>query len=370
MTDTPANLIDLTQQRSDGSGGRRLLVDNLIRPLGIVHGPVAEMAVENGLGEWLAGGPSAFSSVEMVNGTGERPERDLRAVRQVALMRSPNVSARMRLLTDSRPPVAGLTWVRPRILSFINLVNERGGAGERSTKGAVQRGRLLAMHGADIVAVIAQATDLGDMDVINRVVPVIEELAAQGFRVAISSNRPIVMRAAAQAGARLVIDSSPSVDDDTLYALGDIALPVVLRRTGGIGARPRNWSESLDLAGVVHAALESRIEMLEGAGVARDRIIVDPGLGTSQPLEENIAILHALSLFHGLGCPLLANCNAFAVASSRERGINSLHVKPPEIAVAALSQGAQLLDANDPEEVWSAAAGFRTIAAACADGTM
>ena len=366
MTDIPAKLIDLTH-RSDRPGGSQPLVDNLIRPLGIVHGQVARMAVDNGLGEWLAGGPSAFTNAEVVDGTGDGPERDLRTVRQVALMRSPNVSARMRLLSDDRPPVAGLTWVRPRILSFINLVNERGEAGERSTKGAVQRGRLLAMQGTDIVTVTAEATELGDMDEIDRVVPVIEELAAQGFRVAIASNRPIVMRAAARAGARLIIDSSTSIDDDTLYTLGDIALPVILRRKGGIGARPRNWCEALDLAGVVHAALESRIEMFEGAGVPRDCIIVDPGMDADQSPEENIAILHAFSLFHGLGCPVLANCNPFAISSSRERRTGSLHMKPPEIALAALSQGAQLLAADEPEEVWSAAAGFRTIAAACAD---
>jgi len=367
MSEPPANLIDLALR--PGGEGSRALVDNLIRPLGIVHGPAAELAVENGLGEWLAGGPAAFTTVEMIAGTGERPERDLRSVRQVALMRSPTVTARMRLLSDARAPVAGLTWVRPRVLSFVRLVNERGAAGERSTKGAVQRGRLLAMQGADIVAVTASGARLADMDEIDRVVPVVEELAAQGFRVAIASARPIVMRAAARAGARLVIDASPTIDDDTLYTLGDIALPVVLRRSGRIGARPKNWSDALDLAGVVHAALESRIEMFEGAGLSRDRIIVDPGLGADQPPEENIAILHALSLFHGLGCPVLAYCQECAVSGARAGGAGAVSAKPPELAAAALFQGVQLLAADEPAEVWSAAAGFRAIAAARVDDT-
>jgi dihydropteroate synthase len=169
------------------------------------------------------------------------------------------------------------------------------------------------------------------------------------------------MRAAARAGARLVIDASPTIDDDTLYTLGDIGLPVVLKRGGPIGVRPKNWHEAVELAAVVHTALESRIEMLEGAGVSRERIIVDPGMDADQPAEENVALLHALSLFHGLGCPISVNCDQFAQQASRS-GAATDSPKPPEIAVAALAQGVQLLATAEPGEIWSAAAGFRAIA--------
>jgi dihydropteroate synthase len=363
MSETPANLVDVTGL----SGGQEVLADCLIRPLGIVHGPIAEIVVENGIGEWLAGGPAAYTSVDMAASPAIGGERELRTIRQVSLMRAPAVVARMRLLADPRPPIAGLTWVRPRIMSFVNLVSARGEAGERSTKGAVQRGRLLAMRGADILAITASDADLGDMEEVDRVAPVIEQLAEQGFRVAIASRRPMVMRAAARAGARLVIDASPALDDDTLYTLGDIGLPVILRRSGHIGAHPASWPEALDLAAAVHTALESRIEMLEGAGLARDRVIVDPGMAVGHPTDENIALLHAVSLFHGLGCPLMVDCESFVPARTQTSRAGWVRPGPIEVALSAVSQGVHLLAANEPADIWSAAASFRAISAASFD---
>ena len=282
-------------------------------------------------------------------------------------MRDPTVSERVRLLSAPRQPVAGLTWVRPRIMAWVNLVNARGESGERSTKGAVLRGRMQAMAGADIIAITASGGDLGDIEEIDRVAPVVEQLAEQGFRVAVASLRPTVIRAAALAGARLVIDASVSIDDDTLYTLGDIALPIILKRTGPIGVKPASWTEALDLAAHVHAALESRIEVFEGAGIRRDSLIIDPGIDGDQPAEENVALLHALSQFHGLGCPLCVSCEAFAAASGGERNGGALYPKPPEVALAALSQGAQILSTSEPEAIWSAAAGYFALAAASFD---
>ena len=363
MTETPTRLLDLTLA-SDGSKSGANLEDRLIRPLGVVHGPAAAAAVENGLAQWLAGGPSAFTTVELIEGAGPGAERELRSLRQVALMRAPNIAARLRLLTDARPPIAGLTWVRPRVMARLSLGAVRGETAVRATRVAVQQGRRLAMDGADIVTVAAAGRAMGDGEEIDRVVPVVEALARQGIRVAVSSRRASVTRSAARAGARIVVDEAPAIDAETLYTLADIALPVVVRRGGRIGAIPRSWREAVDLAIAVHAALESRLEMFEGAGVPRDRIIVDPGIGADQPAEENIALLHSIALFHGLGCPLLADCGGLLDAARGAIDIRPIHLEPAEVAFAALAQGVQVVAAPQPDVVWSAAAAFRALSAA------
>jgi dihydropteroate synthase len=98
--------------------------------------------------------------------------------------------------------------------------------------------------------------------------------------------------------------------------------------------------------------LEARIVALEAAGIARSRLIVDPGIGFGKGVAENLALLNGLALFHGLGCPVL-------LGASRKRFIGALSGEAPvearlggsiAVALKAAEQGAQIVRVHDVQE--------------------
>jgi dihydropteroate synthase len=98
--------------------------------------------------------------------------------------------------------------------------------------------------------------------------------------------------------------------------------------------------------------LEERIAAAEAGGIARDRLIVDPGIGFGKSVRHNLAILNGLALFHGLGCPVL-------LGASRKRIIGALSNEAPvdkrlggsvALALAGAARGAQILRVHDTFE--------------------
>ncbi len=142
--------------------------------------------------------------------------------------------------------------------------------------------------------------------------------------------------------------------------------PVVLMHHQGtpetMQADPRYGDVLLE----VYDWLEARIAAIEGLGVARERIIVDPGIGFGKALRHNLAILNGLALFHGLGCPLLLGASRKAssivrhcIGASRKRLVGALSGEAPveqrlggSVALALLgaTQGVQLLRVHDVRE--------------------
>jgi dihydropteroate synthase len=102
----------------------------------------------------------------------------------------------------------------------------------------------------------------------------------------------------------------------------------------------------------VYDWLEGRIEAATEAGIARERIIIDPGFGFGKNVQHNLQLMNGLAMFHGLGCPIM-------LGASRKRTIGALsNEAPPErrlagsiaFALKAVEQGAQLLRVHDVHE--------------------
>ena len=157
------------------------------------------------------------------------------------------------------------------------------------------------------------------------------------------------MRRAAQAGAALINDvSALTHDPGALEVAAETGLPVVLMHAQG---DPRTMQDSPHYADVVldvYDWLGARIDACERAGIPRSRLIVDPGIGFGKTLAHNLALLGALSIFHGLGCPVL-------LGASRKSFIGELTGAdvddrlPGSIAAALLGagQGVQILRVHD-----------------------
>jgi dihydropteroate synthase len=202
---------------------------------------------------------------------------------------------------------------------------------------------------------------------IPRVAPVIAALAAgEGCPVSVDTRKAAVAEAAFDAGAAVLNDVAALTFDPALAPLAAWRrVPVVLMHAQGTPQTmqddPRYGNVLLD----VYDWLAARIEAAEEAGIPRDRIAVDPGIGFGKSLDHNLALLKGLSLFHGLGCPVL-------LGASRKRFIGTLATVPEAdrrgpgtlaVMLAAAAQGVQIHRVHDVAEarqaltLWQAVTG-------------
>jgi dihydropteroate synthase len=156
---------------------------------------------------------------------------------------------------------------------------------------------------------------------------------------------PVVMRHGAGAGARLIIDRSAEIDSEMVYRLADIGLPVMLRRVlRSLRHPPGPFGP---LAGL-HADLEEQIEIFEGAGVRRDRLIVEPVSGPDAGFGGGEGPASKLGAFHDLGCALYFDVSA--------AGANQQTAFDP--FAGALIDGVQLIGCDEPAEASRRILGF------------
>ena len=305
----------------------------------------------------LAGGPLWFDTL-----VEHRPG----GTRRIDANSAP-ASAR-RDLTPPRAALAGVTLDRPRIMGVLNVTPDSfsdGGRHER-LEDAVAQGLSLVAAGADLLDIGGESTRPGAepvpaADEIARVVPAIAALRAAGLTapVSIDTRKAEVARAAFRAGADIFNDvSALSWDPDSLAFAAECGGPVCLMHAQGdprtMQAAPAYDDVLLD----VYAFLEDRVAAARAAGISRDRIIVDPGIGFGKSVEHNLDLIRGLSIFHGLGCALL-------LGASRKRFIGTVADAPDAaargpgsiaVALEGLRQGAQVIRVHDVDETRQAVA--------------
>ena len=325
-----------------------------VRPTAFVDTPVGF----DGQVHRLAGGMSFFSAYEVTEGGTRR----LVSVANIANHADPALIAR---ITAPRPPLAlGARTIRldqPQVMGILNMTPDSfsdGGKHGGDAETAAALGFAMESAGAAIIDVGGESTRPGakpvwEGDEIARTQPVIERLARGGATVSIDSRKASVMEAALSAGAVIVNDvSALGFDAQALVLMARSDCPVIIMHWPDAATH-----EATSGGNALHDTydwLETRIEVLEAAGVARSRIIVDPGIGFGKGVAENLAILNGLALFHGLGCPIL-------LGASRKRFIGALSNEAPvearlggsiAVAMKAAEQGAQIIRVHDvPETV-------------------
>jgi dihydropteroate synthase len=225
---------------------------------------------------------------------------------------------------------------------------------------AAEAGANMAAQGAAIIDVGGESTRPGattvwENDEIERVLPVIQQLAAGGNAVSIDTRKSGVMSAALGAGAKMVNDvSALTWDPQSAEVVAKAGVPVVLMHHQGDPQSMQKDPRYDDALIEVHLWLEERIAAAEGAGVARDKILVDPGIGFGKTVAHNLRLMNGLALIHGLGCPIL-------LGPSRKRMIGALSNEAPAdrrlpgslaLALKAAEQGVQVVRVHDvPETV-------------------
>ncbi len=251
-----------------------------------------------------------------------------------------------RPLDLSRPCVMGVLNVTPDSFS--------DGGDFFGAEDALRHAERLVAEGADIIDVGGESTRPGAASVslqeeIERVVPVIEALSALiAIPISVDTSKPEVMRAAVGAGAGMINDVRALRAPGALKAAADAAVPVCLMHMQG---QPRTMQEAPQYADVICEVgkfLRHRMDACAAAGIAAERLVLDPGFGFGKTLAHNLALLAGLEGLCSLGCPLL-------VGLSRKSMIGALTGRPVDgrlagslaAAVLAVERGARLVRVHD-----------------------
>jgi dihydropteroate synthase len=204
---------------------------------------------------------------------------------------------------------------RPLLLGILNITPDSfSDGGQYNQVGvAVERARALVEAGADLLDIGGESTRPGSAGVsaeeeLQRVLPVVEALVAAKLDVPISvdTSKASVARAALAAGAHLINDVTALADPELAPAVAEYGAGLILMHMRGeprtMQAGPIHYD---DVVGEVKDHLEKAIARAVGAGVARERLMVDPGIGFGKTVEHNLVLTRRLSELGRLGVPVV-----------------------------------------------------------------
>jgi dihydropteroate synthase len=299
----------------------------------------------------LAGGWCWFAQVEVL-ARGAPP--------RVLSVRDLPAEVRDRL-SAPRPDFGGLAMDRPRIMGILNVTPDSFSDGGRfhAPEAALAQARAMA-EAADVLDIGGESTRPGAAEVavdeeVARTAPVIAALRDGGLTLPISvdTRKARVAQAALAAGAGIVNDvAAMGFDPAMAPVVAEAGAPVILMHSIGTPATMQDDPRYEDVLLDVYDFLKARIAVAEAAGIARGRIMVDPGIGFGKTAAHNLALIRGLALFHDLGVPVL-------LGASRKRFIGSIGGEdvaerrmPGSVAVAlaGVAQGAQVLRVHDVAE--------------------
>ena len=246
----------------------------------------------------------------------------------------------------------------PRVMGILNVTPDSFYDGGRyaDVASAVAHARQMAADGAAVIDVGGESTRPGaatvsEADELHRVVPVIEALASAGLVVSVDTRRPAVMRAAIAAGAAMINDVGALTAAGALDVVTATNVAVCLMHMRGEPASMQQAPQYGDVVYEVREFLVARARACEAAGIARDRIAVDPGFGFGKTLAHNLTLLRALPQVAAAGYPVVAGL-------SRKSSLGTITGRPVEermsaslaAALMAVSRGASIVRVHDVRE--------------------
>jgi dihydropteroate synthase len=261
-----------------------------------------------------------------------------------------------------------LSLARPLIMGIVNTTPDSFSDGGRwlDAQAAIRHALKLQEEGADILDVGGESTRPGAATVpadeeIRRVLPVIEALARQNCVVSVDTKKPEVMRAALDAGASMVNDVMALQAPGALETVAASSAAVCLMHMQGNPQTMQQAPGYADVPGEVKQFLQNRVGACEAAGIARARLVIDPGFGFGKTLQHNLVLLKHLNALAELELPVL-------VGLSRKSMLGTLTGREPEqrefagvaAHLMAVARGARLLRVHnvaamrDALAVWNA----------------
>ncbi len=244
----------------------------------------------------------------------------------------------------------------PRVMGIVNVTPDSFSDGGKyeSTEKAVEHAMQLVAEGADILDIGGESTRPGATpvsleDELARVVPVIEQLAkVAGVPLSIDTYKPEVMRAAIAAGADIVNDVRALQEPGALEVVAASRAGVCLMHMQGTPQTMQVDPQYGDVVGEVNAFLAQRLAAAEAAGIARERVVLDPGFGFGKKTEHNLLLLQQLDKTLALGRPLLVGLSRKSVLGQIAGGDVYVRLHASLAAsVISVMKGARIVRVHD-----------------------
>jgi len=206
------------------------------------------------------------------------------------------------------------------VMGILNVTPDSFADGGRHNDfdAAVARGLEMIAEGVDIIDIGGESTRPGadrvsEVDEIARTIPVITELAKHGVKISIDTMRASTAKAAIKAGASIINDVSGGLADPLmLQTAAALKVPYIAMHWRGQSKDMNSKAFYGDVVSDVVSELQERVDAALDAGISRDNLIIDPGLGFAKDADHNWAIIDAIDQFVALGYPVL-------VGASRKR---------------------------------------------------
>lgn len=266
------------------------------------------------------------------------------------------------------------TTTRPLVMGIVNVTPDSFADGGRRypdnhPDASIAHGRALLAGGADLLDVGGESTrpgaaEVGEDEEMARVLPVVEGLARAGAIVSIDTRKAAVAAAAIKAGARIVNDVSGAASDDLLDVASRAGAGYVLMHTRGTPADMQEHADYQDVVAEVFEFLAAGLERCTAAGIARERTVVDVGIGFAKTLTHNLDLLRGLRQFRSLGRPVLLGASRKSFLGEPLGGGDVGERLPGSLAVAALAAGpggAAVLRVHDAGPTVAAARAARAV---------
>ena len=258
-----------------------------------------------------------------------------------------------------RPLVMGVLNVTPDSFSDGGTFLDRGAAAARA--------RRMAEEGADIIDIGGESTRPGAAPVsadeeLDRILPVLRDLGNLEVPVSVDTRRPRVMREAVAAGASMINDVQALAAPGALEAVAQSGCAVCLMHMKGEPRTMQQDPQYGDVVDEVKEFLSDRISRAEKAGIARERIVVDPGFGFGKALAHNLQLLARLGELAALGVPVLAGLSREAMLGAiTGRAAGDRLAASVAAALLAAERGATILRVHDVNETKDALAVWQAL---------
>jgi dihydropteroate synthase len=259
---------------------------------------------------------------------------------------------------------------RPLVMGILNVTPDSFSDGGRyqGLEFAVERAEQMIKDGVDIIDIGGESTRPGSPSVpvdeeLRRVMPAIYALRELGHALSIDTCKPEVMREAIIAGADMINDINGFRAPGAIEAVKDSDCGLCVMHMQGTPQDMQAQPEYVDVVADVIAFLRERIDALLAAGVARERITIDPGFGFGKSVEHNYALLRSINRMESeLGLPVLAGLSRKSmIGAVTGRSVEQRLAGSLAGALAAVAQGARIVRVHDVAEtvdalkVWQAA---------------
>ena len=247
---------------------------------------------------------------------------------------------------------------RPRVMGILNVTPDSFSDGGRfvDRERALAHARRMVADGADIIDIGGESTRPGASPVSvdeeqERVVPLVEALAREGILVSVDTQKPDVMRAALAAGAGMVNDVRALQAPGAIEAAATGHAAVCLMHMQGEPRTMQAEPRYADVVTEVRDFLVGRAQACEAAGIARARIVIDPGFGFGKTVAHNLALLRGLRVLVETGYPVLAGLSRKSMLGGLAgRDVNDRAAASVAAALAAVARGAGIVRVHDVRE--------------------